>query len=167
MAGKLLVTCLRLNSRVVPSRMMSSVHEEVPFVPPYFKKIGKREIVGFGINGEPHYMDLWDYPFPSIRFKEMTPDLEKELYRASFCQTFAELEAPDGHWKAIVGCVCIGISIAMWMFMYIRFNVYSPLPESFSPENQAAQLKRIRLLDINPIWGINKRTPEELAKKNN
>lgn len=76
MAGKLLVTCLRLNSRVVPSRMMSSVHEEVPFVPPYVKKIGKREIVGFGMNGEPHYMDLWDYPFPSIRFKEMTPDLE-------------------------------------------------------------------------------------------
>ncbi|KAH0535529.1 cytochrome c oxidase subunit 4 isoform 1, mitochondrial-like [Cotesia glomerata] len=185
MAGKLLVTCLRLNSRVVPSRMMSSVHEEVPFVPPYVKKIGKREIVGYGINGEPHYMDLWDYPFPSIRFKEMTPDLEalrekekgdwkklsliekKELYRASFCQTFAELEAPDGHWKAIIGCVCIGISIALWMFLYIKFNVYSPLPESFSKENQAAQLKRIRLLDMNPIWGFNKRTPEELAKKDN
>ncbi|CAG5081766.1 Similar to COX4I1: Cytochrome c oxidase subunit 4 isoform 1 [Cotesia congregata] len=100
-------------------------------------------------------------------WKKLSLAEKKELYRASFCQTFAELEAPDGHWKAIIGCVCIGISIALWMFMYVKFNVYSPLPESFSKENQAAQLKRIRLLDINPIWGFNKRTPEELAKKDN
>lgn len=38
------------------------------------------------------------------------------------------------------------------------FSVYSPLPESFSEERQLAQLDRIRKLDINPIWGINKRT---------
>ncbi|XP_008553782.1 cytochrome c oxidase subunit 4 isoform 1, mitochondrial [Microplitis demolitor] len=180
MAGKLLVSCLRLNSRVLPMRMMSS---DVPYQPHYLTKIGKREIVGYGMNGEPHYMDLWDYPFPSIRFKEITPDLQvlkdkekgdwkklsldekKTLYRASFCQTFAELDAPDGYWKCIIGCVLIGISLALWIFMYIKFYVYSPLPESFSPESQAAQLKRLRQLDVNPIWGINKRTPEELAKK--
>lgn len=38
-------------------------------------KIGNREVVGFGWNGEPIYMDRPDYPMPAIRFKENTPDV--------------------------------------------------------------------------------------------
>lgn len=38
-------------------------------------KIGNRDIVGFGWNGEPMYADRTDYPMPAIRFKENTPDV--------------------------------------------------------------------------------------------
>lgn len=37
--------------------------------------IGKREIVGFGFNGQPHYVDRWDLPFPAIRWKEPTAEI--------------------------------------------------------------------------------------------
>lgn len=38
-------------------------------------KSGSREIVGFGWNGEPAYLDRWDCPFPSIRFRPCSPEL--------------------------------------------------------------------------------------------
>lgn len=37
--------------------------------------IGKREVVGFGVNGEPQYVDRSDFPLPAIRWKEPTPDI--------------------------------------------------------------------------------------------
>lgn len=63
------------------------------------------------MNGQPLYVDRNDYPCPAIRWKESTPEVQsltekakgdwrlllkeekKALYRASFCQTFAEIEA--------------------------------------------------------------------------
>jgi cytochrome c oxidase subunit 4 len=39
------------------------------------EKIGNREVVGFGWNGEPTYYDRPDFPMPAIRFKESTPDV--------------------------------------------------------------------------------------------
>lgn len=41
----------------------------------YADKIGKREIVGYGCNGLPVYVDRVDYPMPAIRFKEDTPEI--------------------------------------------------------------------------------------------
>lgn len=37
--------------------------------------IGKREIVGFGINGQPQYFDFEDVPAPSIRWAEETAEI--------------------------------------------------------------------------------------------
>merc|ERR1712179_432551 len=39
-------------------------------------KIGNREVVGFGYNGDHNYVDRVDYPMPAIRFKENTPDIQ-------------------------------------------------------------------------------------------
>uniref|UniRef100_A0A023G4S3 Putative cytochrome c oxidase polypeptide iv n=1 Tax=Amblyomma triste TaxID=251400 RepID=A0A023G4S3_AMBTT len=39
--------------------------------------IGKREVVGFGLNGEYAYHDTPDFPMPAIRYKEPTPEIEK------------------------------------------------------------------------------------------
>jgi hypothetical protein len=39
-------------------------------------RIGNREVVGFGINGQPTYIDRVDFPMPAIRYKEVTPDLQ-------------------------------------------------------------------------------------------
>lgn len=38
--------------------------------------IGNREIVGFGMNGQPNYIDRVDFPLPAIRYKEVTPDIQ-------------------------------------------------------------------------------------------
>jgi hypothetical protein len=38
-------------------------------------RIGNREIVRFGFNGQYSYKDRVDFPMPAIRFKENTPDL--------------------------------------------------------------------------------------------
>ncbi|EFA07496.1 cytochrome c oxidase subunit IV isoform X1 [Tribolium castaneum] len=134
--------------------------------------IGNREIVGFGFNGQPNYADRVDFPLPAIRWKENTPDIQalrekekgdwrkltieekKALYRASFCQTFAEMKAPTGEWKSIVGISFVLVAIALWGFYGMKTFVYAPLPESFNEENRRAQLRRIIDLQINPVQGL-------------
>merc|ERR1712241_500098 len=37
--------------------------------------IGKREVVGYGVNGEESYMDDISFPFPAIRFKEDSAEI--------------------------------------------------------------------------------------------
>nr|BAN21435.1 cytochrome c oxidase subunit iv [Riptortus pedestris] len=136
-------------------------------------KIGAREIVGFGLNGQPNYVDRVDFPLPAIRFRPETPDIKalrekekgdwkqlslaekKALYRHSFCQTLAELEAPNGEWKSTTGWVLVFGSLALWVFMGFKLFVYNPtMPDSFKEENRQAQLKRMLALRINPIEGL-------------
>jgi len=135
-------------------------------------KIGKREIVGFGFNGEANYVDRPDFPMPAIRFREITGELaglkekekgdwkklsleeKKTLYRASFCQTFAEMNAPTGDWKLMVAGVLVASSLAIWFYVWMQKYVYGPLPHTYKPEAQQAQLKRMIDLRINPIEGL-------------
>ncbi|CAG9764741.1 unnamed protein product [Ceutorhynchus assimilis] len=134
--------------------------------------IGKREIVGYGYNGEPNYVDRSDFPLPAIRWQEPNADIlalrerekgdwkqlsiedKKALYRASFRQTFAEFKAPTGEWKYMVGVTLSLISAALWVFFGLKTFVYAPLPDSFKEENRAAQFRRILDLQVNPIEGI-------------
>lgn len=37
--------------------------------------VGNRDVVGFGINGEPTYDDRSDFPMPAIRWKETSKDI--------------------------------------------------------------------------------------------
>ncbi|XP_022116289.1 cytochrome c oxidase subunit 4 isoform 1, mitochondrial [Pieris rapae] len=135
-------------------------------------KIGNREWVGYGFNGQPNYVDRPDYPLPAVRFGVETPDVKalrekekgdwrkltieekKALYRASFCQTFAEFQAPTGQWKGAVGWALCLASLSLWVYMGVKMFVYSPLPESFSEESQKAQLRRMLDLKVNPIDGM-------------
>ncbi|KAL1488035.1 hypothetical protein ABEB36_015408 [Hypothenemus hampei] len=136
------------------------------------KMLGKREIVGYGYNGEPNYVDRVDFPLPAIRWKEPNADIlalrekekgdwkqlsieeKKALYRASFRQTFAEFKAPTGEWKGTIGMTLVIVSLAIWTFFGLKTFVYPPLPDSFKPENRAAQLRRIIDLQMNPVEGI-------------
>lgn len=52
-------------------------------------KIGKREVVGYGVNGDEHYIDRLDFPMPAIRFKEPTADI------------LALREKEKGDWKKL------------------------------------------------------------------
>merc|ERR1712154_749517 len=110
--------------------------------------IGSREIVGYGANGEVTYIDSVMAPFPAIRFKEdkgeiaalrlkeqgdwkkLTTEEKKALYRASFCQTLAEVEAPTGEWKSIIGLTLVGVSLGVWGYLWMKAFVYGQLPET-------------------------------------
>lgn len=41
-----------------------------------YPRIGNREIVGFGRNGEPSYFDSPDCPCPAVRWREDTPEIK-------------------------------------------------------------------------------------------
>ena len=53
-------------------------------------------------------------------WKKLTIEEKKKLYRASFCITFAEMEAPTGEWKYITGTTCLAIAFALWIFMAVK-----------------------------------------------
>ncbi|OXU20130.1 hypothetical protein TSAR_003374 [Trichomalopsis sarcophagae] len=154
-----------------PSRR-SSNYEARDNDDPHRRIIGNREIVCHGMNGNPTYIDSWDYPFPAIRYRECTPELmalrEKErgdwrkltigekkcLYRASFRQTFSELQAPNSDWKCIIGVVLMGISLSFWLHLFIHHKVQVKWPESFSTENRIAQYYRQVDLNMQPFSGV-------------
>lgn len=50
----------------------------------------------------------------------MTLEEKKKLYRASFCQTLVEVDAPTGEWKAVFGWVMVWVSIAVFSFVGVR-----------------------------------------------
>jgi len=135
--------------------------------------IGKREVVGFGGNGEVTYVDSVMAPFPAIRFKEdvgeiaalrekekgdwkkLTREEKKVLYRASFCQTLAEVEAPTGEWKSVVGITLVIVSLGIWGYLWMKTYVYNILPDTITnEEKQKAQIDRQIAIRVNPIEGL-------------
>ncbi|CAG5132960.1 unnamed protein product [Candidula unifasciata] len=135
-------------------------------------KIGNREIVGFGINGSASYVDRCEFPCPAIRFKETTADIEKlrekekgdwktlsladkkALYRASFCQTYSEMNAPTGEWKVILSCILFVLSGAGWMLIYIKKFVYPPPVSTLNREWQEQSLQRMIDQEQGHIRGV-------------
>lgn len=55
-------------------------------------------------------------------WKKLTMEEKKALYRASYCQTFAEIEAPTGEWKSVFGLTLILVSVGLWMFIWIKLK---------------------------------------------
>lgn len=74
MANKMLTMFFRASPKTQQAflsmaiRQMSSQAEAL-------SKIGNRDIVGYGWNGQPSYQDRVDYPMPAVRFRENTPDV--------------------------------------------------------------------------------------------
>ncbi|XP_028142268.2 cytochrome c oxidase subunit 4 isoform 1, mitochondrial-like [Diabrotica virgifera virgifera] len=141
----------------------------------WLDRVGNREMVGFGMNGLPMYVDHPHFPFPALRYKEITPELQalflrqkgdwkrlsreqkKELYRANFCQTFEEFTAPrGGEWMGVIGSGLILISAGIWLYifylLFVRHN--DPLPVTFMPSRNRAQLRRRIDMREDPIFGL-------------
>ncbi|UYV83723.1 COX4I1, partial [Cordylochernes scorpioides] len=135
-------------------------------------RIGNREVVGFGLNGSPSYIDHIDFPYPAIRFKEddaelkklrekekgdwhlLTMEEKKKLYRASFRQTYAEFLAGYGEWKCIAAGVIslLGLSIFIYdAVLYESSDIQAP--DSMKKENQSAQLQRMLDLRVGYMYG--------------
>ncbi|XP_071054001.1 cytochrome c oxidase subunit 4 isoform 1, mitochondrial-like [Onthophagus taurus] len=150
---------------------MEKCYEEKPYDEHITELIGNREMVGYGWNGTPCYADLPSFPFPSIRYKEETADImalkekergdwrllsideKKELYRASFCQTFSEFMYSYSGWMAIVGYALIYTSLACWGYIFINYFIHNPKPKSFRWQYKHAYTKRILDLHVNPFTG--------------
>lgn len=126
-------------------------------------KLGNRDVVGYGHNGEPTYEDRGDFPCPAVRFTENTADVlalrEKEkgswkelsledrkaLYRASFCQTFSEMKARNtGEWKSVTAGTLFCITLSLWLVIWMKKFVYEEMPHSAtSMEWKEKTLKRM------------------------
>ncbi|XP_073962950.1 cytochrome c oxidase subunit 4 isoform 1, mitochondrial-like [Choristoneura fumiferana] len=135
-------------------------------------RVGNRDYVGYCVNGSANYRDDAHYPFPSVRFKENTEDVcalrrkecgdwrslcceeKKALYRASFCQTFAEFQHPTGLWKVVIGGIFFTTSFAFWFISFYHNYVQEPVPESYGLEPRMAQLRRMLELHVQPIEGL-------------
>jgi len=86
-SGKCLIrfTLNNANSNSLVARLSSAAvtgHHDAHHQPHGFDKkqhyarIGTREIVGFGRNGEPTYYDAADSPLPAIRWKEDSAEIK-------------------------------------------------------------------------------------------
>ena len=95
----------------------------------------------------------------------MTVEEKKSLYRASFCQTLAEVEAPTGEMKSIIGLALIGISIGVWGYLWTKNFVYGELPDTITNEEmQKAQIERMIALRVNPVEGLTSNYDYEAGK---
>ncbi|XP_017965887.1 cytochrome c oxidase subunit 4 isoform 1, mitochondrial [Drosophila navojoa] len=133
---------------------------------------GTREVVGYGVNGSPNYIDCSDFPFPAIRYREVTPEIcamrekelgdwkklsleeKKSLYRHSFCQTYAEFQYFMPEWKLAIGITLWAISFALLISLVSNVAIYDELPITYDDEHRQAQLRRIIQLQMNPITGL-------------
>lgn len=98
-------------------------------------------------------------------WKKLTLEEKKALYRASFCQTLAEVEAPNGEWKSIVGCVMVAVSVGIWGYFWMKNVVYGPLPDTITDEEkQKAQIDRMIAIRANPVEGISSTYDYEKGK---
>jgi cytochrome c oxidase subunit 4 len=82
-AGKSLIRFTLVNQSAIAAKPLSSAavghhdsHQHVFNKKEVYARIGEREIVGFGRNGEPTYYDAADSPCPAIRWKEDTPQIK-------------------------------------------------------------------------------------------
>ncbi|CDS39500.1 cytochrome c oxidase subunit IV [Echinococcus multilocularis] len=176
MLGANKVLALVHGSRIanVSSRSASSVVS--PSVKKYYPYIGNREIVGFGRNGNPQYLDDPRFPYPSIRFREnddvvsefealrkkelgdwknLTIDEKKQLYRHSFRMTLAETMAPHPRWKLSVAWACFLMSAAMLYLSFVKSVVLNlPTMKYAQKDYKEALLYRRLYSRDGPIDGL-------------
>ena len=73
-----------------------------------------------------HISSIFFFSLQTLREKEkgdwkkLTMIEKKLLYRASFCQTLVEMEAPTGEWKSVVGIGAFIISLAFWAVLWLK-----------------------------------------------
>lgn len=122
--------------------------------PAYRLRIGNREVVGPSVTGLEDYHDRVDAPCPPIRYKPPSPEVnilrekergdwksltideKKKLYRASFCQTLVEVEAPTCEGRKIFGNVLMLLCVPILAYVVAKKTIFPPLPESLSDDGK-------------------------------
>lgn len=78
----------QINLALAPSFQKRFVTGKIYYDPIGYirSRIGDRDMVGYGVNGKPEYVDRPDFPFPSILYKETTPDVQVRPQGFCCCQ---------------------------------------------------------------------------------
>uniref|UniRef100_A0A2C9L4Z2 Cytochrome c oxidase subunit 4 n=1 Tax=Biomphalaria glabrata TaxID=6526 RepID=A0A2C9L4Z2_BIOGL len=119
-------------------------------------KIGNREIVGFGLNGLATYVDRCEFPCPIDCICLFT------VYRASFCQTFSEINAPTGEWKMFLSVILLSLAATGWIMLFVKKFVYPAPPQNLTREWQEKMLQKMldeeqgRIMGISSKWDYEK-----------
>ena len=53
-------------------------------------------------------------------WSRLTKEEVQELYRATFCRSFAEMQAPTGEWKLALGGTLVACSVAIWIYLWMK-----------------------------------------------
>lgn len=53
-------------------------------------------------------------------WKKLSIEEKKAIYRASFRQTFSEMEAPTGEWKGVIGLSFVVVTAGIWLYLYFK-----------------------------------------------
>ena len=69
-------------------------------------------------------------------------------------QTYSEMQAPSGDWKAILAGVLLGLSITGWMMIFMKQFVYPPLPRTITEEWKEANAKAMIIQRRGAVEGI-------------
>jgi len=140
----------------------------------YYPKIGNRDIVRSSETGQVHYYDMEDFPFPTVRWGANTPEVlalrekeqgdwtamsiaeKKQLYRASFCQTFAEMDAPTGDWKRILAQTLGGMAITTIIMAWCAKYMYWDTKPDYELCEEGVEAMTVQFLKINfnPVRGV-------------
>ncbi|XP_015257284.1 PREDICTED: cytochrome c oxidase subunit 4 isoform 2, mitochondrial-like [Cyprinodon variegatus] len=121
----------------------------------------------------PMYYDRLDSPLPDKPYKDVLSDAEQSLkqkekgpwaeltneekvalYRLMFSQTYAEMKAPTGEWKTVVGGIFLFLGFTGLVVWWQRIYVYPPHPRTVDEDWQAMQLQRMLDMRINPVQGF-------------
>eukprot|EP00118_Oscarella_pearsei_P020347 m.220377 g.220377 ORF g.220377 m.220377 type:complete len:143 (+) comp39936_c0_seq2:77-505(+) len=89
---------------------------------------------------------------------KLTKEEKIALYRASFPETFAEMRAPTGEWKKVLGGVTLGLAAGIALFSVLRQTVGPQKPHTLNPEWQAATDKKLKAQLANPVSGVSSRS---------
>jgi len=177
------VLAARPASRILQRAFSTSIVQKGKYNPPkayippdnfdeLYPWIGDRDVVGSeGPLSKPTYDDDTVYPFPSLRFGSNTPEMmalkgkEKEdwssltveekklLYRHSFCQTFTEMDTPQGEnrfeWAIFFG---IMTGVGIW-HIFTNYFVYVE-GRTTNEKWQGAQIEEAVLRMKDPMFGL-------------
>ncbi|XP_033104659.1 cytochrome c oxidase subunit 4 isoform 1, mitochondrial-like [Anneissia japonica] len=134
-------------------------------------------VVPVSREGDPNYIyaDRLDFPAPKVKFvrdenltpemkslkdkeagdwKNLTADEKIQLYRLSFNKTYAEMRAPTGEMRYIIGGICIGLAVSALVFGFQKKFISPELPHSLNEEWQEEQLKYNISIRNNPVTGV-------------
>ncbi|KAH3774488.1 cytochrome c oxidase subunit 4 isoform 1, mitochondrial-like [Dreissena polymorpha] len=138
----------------------------------WYPQIGNRDIVGPSIWTSHDYHDTPDQPYPAVRFAENTSEVlalrakekgdwnsltmeeKKQLYRNSFRQTFAEMNAPTGSYKRIFIHVFYIVGFSILYQLYFSLTCVPPKARAYSEEIETGRMQRMVMMGMNPVAGL-------------